>query len=82
MHKLILHENMTLREGPVMKGGKIFRYEVLGLPPGRGAMIHNDGTEHDPHWHIIRIKEDHWEPPTGDYKTAEEALSVLEKEVP
>jgi hypothetical protein len=80
MNKLSLHEDMTLRDGPLMKGGRIFRYSVHGLPLGSGAMIHDDGTAENPRWHIIRIEGDKWGDPSGDFKSADEALAILESE--
>jgi hypothetical protein len=60
----------------------IYQYQVNGMPEGQKAFITKKaGSVLDPRWELRRQKDDVSTDWTGDYKTADEALAVLQREV-
>jgi hypothetical protein len=76
--KLTMHEVMRSRENTRYGAGPIFRYKVNGMPSGQEAFIVNVnvGRPREASWTI-----DVGKTRKGNYKTAEEALAALQKEV-
>ena len=63
--------------GPVI-GSEPYRYEVMGLPAGRGAMLARlSGV-----WKILRIEPGRFHAWTGSFGSAEDALASIVGEVP
>ncbi len=55
-------------------GSEPYRYEVVGLPPGRGAMLARlSGV-----WKILKIERGRCYAWTGSFVSAEDALTSLE----
>ena len=73
---LTLRPLATSGSGPVI-GSEPYRYEVIGLPTGRGAMLARlSGV-----WKILKIepgKNSSW---TGSFVSADDALTSLEGDV-
>jgi hypothetical protein len=67
-------------EGPIFGSGPVYQYRVGQMPPGYQALIANFGAPNRNDWQIMRIDEDAQEGWNGSYKSAEEALAVLQKE--
>ena len=78
---LTLHEDKRAWRGPVMETGPVYMYRVAGLPPEEKAWISEwNGHSHTPgSWHIKREKGGSTGVWTGEYKSANEALTVLQK---
>jgi hypothetical protein len=82
--KTTMKATLTLRPTGRIGGGpnlltdqdRVFKYEVVGLPPGQSAAI----AEMDHRWQILRTKDGVQGTSTGRYHTAEEALAELQKE--
>jgi hypothetical protein len=78
MFKLSLDEG--LRTG--VNSGLIREHQVNGMPDGQKAFItKKSGNVLDPRWELRREKDGISTDWTGDYKTPDEALAVLQKEV-
>ncbi len=70
-----------LRIGPVVGTGPITQYEVSGMPLGEEASIANFGSVHQESWRIFRVShgvDSGW---SGEYKTDDDALAMLQREV-
>ena len=77
MNTLTLRAVMGYGEGLDLRDWKkIIKYEVCGLPPGEEAWI----ADMDHRWQILRAKNGVSGEWAGDYKSAEDALAVLQKE--
>jgi hypothetical protein len=65
------------------RGSHRFTYAVQGLPDGQEARLINHGTERKPRWHFARRLKIDSEMMENliSYKTADEALAALQKEV-
>ena len=77
---LTLHEFGRSRRGSDIGTGPISRYKVGGMPPGQEASIASTGNRRQDTWRIFRVKggiDSGW---SGDYKTAGDALAVLQNE--
>ena len=75
--KLTLRTLGTSESGPVIES-ESYRYEVIGLPTGRGAMIARlSGI-----WKILKIEPGKCYAWTGSFVSAEEALASIDGEVP
>jgi hypothetical protein len=79
---------LTLRPtGHVHRGPRIsptdpaFMYSVQAMPRGQEADIANFGGSNQAQWRILRRKYGVLGEWTGDYRTAEEALAALQKEL-
>ena len=58
-------------------GSEPYRYEVIGLPAGRGAMVARlSGV-----WKILRIEPGKYYAWTGNFVSADDALTSLESDV-
>lgn len=78
-NRLTLRPENRAGDGPDMRNwNDVYQYSVGGLPAGQEALI----ARMRPHcWQILRLRngvQGHW---TGEYASAEEALSALEKEL-
>jgi hypothetical protein len=75
---LTMHEVMRSRENTNYGAGPIFRYKVDGMPRGQEAFIVNVnvGRPREALWRIDVGKKR-----KGNYKTAEEALAALQREI-
>lgn len=64
-------------------GSHRFTYAVQGMPDGQEARLINHGTERKPRWHFVRRLKIDSEMMENliSYKTADEALAALQKEV-
>jgi hypothetical protein len=65
------------------RGSHRFTYAVQGIPDGQEARLINHGTERKPRWHFVRrlkIESEMMENLIS-YKTADEALAALQKEI-
>jgi len=64
-------------------GSHRFTYAVQGMPDGQEARLINHGTERKPRWHFARRLKLDSEIMENliSYKTADEALAALQKEV-
>ena len=65
------------------RGSHKFTYAVQGIPDGQEARLINRGNERTPRWRFVRrmkIDSDMMENLIS-YKTADEALAALQKEV-
>jgi hypothetical protein len=78
---LTKHEVARSRDGPIRRTkGPIIQYRVGGLPQEERAFIANFRKGHEDSWRIFHTKKGidaHWK---GDYKTADDALAVLQNE--
>jgi hypothetical protein len=75
-----MHRCMSLRDGPIYDSGVTTGYKVGSLPPGHEAFIANFGAPNRDDWRLLQAKEGvqgNW---TDSYKSAEEALAVLQEE--
>ena len=73
---LTLRPLATSGSGPVI-GSEPYRYEVIGLPTGRGAMLARlSGV-----WKILEIEAGKTSAWTGSFVTAHDALTSLESDV-
>jgi hypothetical protein len=63
------------------KNRQITQYEVVGLPPGEQAWIANFGAPYRHNWKTLRATGEVQSDWTGDYRSAAEALAVLQKEL-
>jgi hypothetical protein len=67
----------TSGSGPVI-GSEPYRYEVIGLPTGSGAVLARlSGV-----WKILRIERGKYYAWTGSFVSAEDALAPIDGEVP
>jgi len=75
---LTLRPTGRIGSGPTLltDQDRVFKYEVVGLPPGQSAAI----AEMDHRWQILRTKDGVQGTWTGEYSTAEQALDHLQKE--
>lgn len=78
---LSLHPILFLSDGsafdPWDSRGTVIQYAVVGLPPGKNALIGKKAGR----WRILRVQDnvpDSWR---GDYETAESALAALADEL-
>ena len=80
--KLTLHEEGSSWRTPDMKTASVYMYRVGGLPPEEKGWISEwNGHSHTPgSWHIKREKNGSPGAWSGEYKNANEALTVLQKE--
>lgn len=80
--KLSLRPIASARSGQVYGSGKMFLYEVDGLPDGQVISIRNvRASVQEPVWEVGKHQkgqETRW---TGSFKTAEEALAHLQDEI-
>jgi hypothetical protein len=75
---LMLEKCAAIRSGPTSsESDSVIQYKVLGLPTGEQAWI----AEFDNHWQILRANKEGQGDWTGDYKTAEDALASLQREI-
>jgi len=59
----------------------VFRYKVFDARGEEVAFITNErATRVQPSWQLSRLKDGHIEESVGDYATAEDALTALQKE--
>jgi hypothetical protein len=82
--KLILHKDKEVisHTGGLLGTGPVIQYSVVGMPQGQEASIANWQASHsEAIWKILRVKAGAQSDWTGTYKTAEEALAVLQKEI-
>jgi hypothetical protein len=83
---ITMNANLSLREGSSLVTGRgtyAFTQAVAGLPEGQEARVVNYGTEKQSDWHFSR-RAKRWEEMVENqtsYKTAEEALTALGREV-
>jgi hypothetical protein len=80
-----LHEDASLRDGPVYANGQAIGYRVVyrvgGLPNGKAARIANFGAPNRNDWQIMRINADNTQTDwTGHYETVEDALAALQQD--
>ena len=80
MHNVDNGAMLTLRplsgSGPVI-GSEPYRYEVIGLPTGRGAMLARlSGV-----WKILKIERGKTYAWTGSFVSADDALTSLEGDI-
>jgi hypothetical protein len=80
--KLSLRPIASARSGQVYGSGKMFLYEVDGLPDGQVISVRNvRAIVQEPVWEVGKHQkgqETRW---TGSFKTAEEALAHLQEEI-
>ncbi len=74
---LTLNELGRSRRGSNVGTGPINRYGVGGMPTGQQALIANRGNRHRDRWRIFRVDNGIDIPWTGDFETANEALTAL-----
>jgi hypothetical protein len=80
MFKLTLDEGLRTYLNSVPEA--IYYYQVNGMPDGQKAFIaRKSGSVLDPRWELRLEKHGVSSDWAGSYKTADEALGVLEKEV-
>jgi len=77
---LTLHEISRSRTGPIVGTGPVIEYRVGNLPPGEEAFIANFGSCNEDHWRTLQAKNGADGPWSGDYTTAADALSELQKQ--
>src|SRR3984893_338222 len=74
-HKLTMTPHVHSSDGDVpMLGGRVFLYEVGGMPRNEQVQIVNSAGSRKSSWQIHHVAT---RQKTGDYKTKEEALSAL-----
>lgn len=78
--KLTMHAVARSHDGPVLRPtDPVFFYEVDGMPNGEIVQILNLRAHgREANWEIRCLATDAY---TGDYKTAEEALAALQKQI-
>ena len=80
-HPFTLHPDAWLREGSEFASGDVNGYRVGGMLNGAWAKIFNFGAPTRNDWQIMRINGDNTQTDwTGHYESAQDALSVLQKE--
>ena len=78
--RLTKYEVTRSHEGSGLGTGPVIQYGIHGLPPGDEALVANFGTRGRDDWRILRVKngvQGHW---TGNYASADQALSALQME--
>jgi hypothetical protein len=79
-HILTLRPYMRSRIGQKSETGPVIEYQVPEMLPAEDVRIRNCGSADYDSWRIFHVKngvDTGW---TGDYKTAGDALAVLQRE--
>jgi hypothetical protein len=76
--KLTLLSDMPSHKGSASGNGSITQYQVSGMEPPEQVLVCNFGNEDQDSWRIFRASDRSWK---GNYKTAEEVLALLQREI-